>query len=410
MDLQFYTGSYNDHAPGGIAQISLDPLRGTGKVLRLTTDCPNPSFLAFHPRRNVLYAANELPDCARVTAYRIAENGSLTLLDTAEASGGGLCHIALSPRGNALYGANYGAGNLLAFALNEDGSFGPLLSNLWHQGHSSHPRQDGPRVHQAVLSPLDGRLIGVDFGANALFSYRLGPSGEIQGDSCVKSPLPPGEGPRHLVFDRRKRLSFGMPASSRHGILSGDPSADDGTLGTFSCGKSASDREPSLEGRLAYIITELGNRIYPADYDPETGAFSLKTPVSLVQDHRDPSITAGEIALSPDGKRLYASVRGADKIVVFQVPLQAGSPESRENPGLGTLRRIGEFPSGGREPRMFSFDPTGKWLLIANQGSNRVSVLPLNPETGLLATSKEKGIAKIPVSCVSFAAAKNSEA
>ncbi len=77
--------------------------------------------------------------------------------------------------------------------------------------------------------------------------------------------------------------------------------------------------------------------------------------------------------MHPNGKFVYGSNRGHDSIVVYQ-----------RDEKTGALTFLQHAPCGGKTPRHFKIDPTGKWLLCAHQDSNTISVLPLDPETGLL--------------------------
>ena len=80
------------------------------------------------------------------------------------------------------------------------------------------------------------------------------------------------------------------------------------------------------------------------------------------------------MVLHPSGKFLYASNRGDDNsIAVFAV--------DREK---GTLALIEFVPTGGKTPRNFAIDPTGKWLLAANQDSNNVVTFRINAKSGRL--------------------------
>ena len=38
----------------------------------------------------------------------------------------------------------------------------------------------------------------------------------------------------------------------------------------------------------------------------------------------------------------------------------------------------------GKNPRDFTFDPTGKWLLVANQDSDNIVIFKFNEGTGAL--------------------------
>jgi 6-phosphogluconolactonase len=59
----------------------------------------------------------------------------------------------------------------------------------------------------------------------------------------------------------------------------------------------------------------------------------------------------------------------------------------------------------GKAPRNFAIDPTGLWLIAANQNSDNVVVFRINTQTGrLTATGKQFQIGK-PV-CVVFVPAE----
>jgi 6-phosphogluconolactonase len=51
--------------------------------------------------------------------------------------------------------------------------------------------------------------------------------------------------------------------------------------------------------------------------------------------------------------------------------------------GTGRLKPVGHVPTGGRTPRHFTIDATGRWLLAANQNSDSVRVFRLDPASGL---------------------------
>jgi 6-phosphogluconolactonase len=81
--------------------------------------------------------------------------------------------------------------------------------------------------------------------------------------------------------------------------------------------------------------------------------------------------------LHPSGKFLYASNRGDDNsIAVFAV-----------NPSKGTLAHIENVATGGKTPRNFAIDPSGEWLLAANQDSNTVVTFRINRGSGHLTRS-----------------------
>jgi 6-phosphogluconolactonase len=47
---------------------------------------------------------------------------------------------------------------------------------------------------------------------------------------------------------------------------------------------------------------------------------------------------------------------------------------------------------GGKTPRNFTLDPTERWILVANQDSNGISVFARDPATGELANEVKSGV------------------
>ena len=86
---------------------------------------------------------------------------------------------------------------------------------------------------------------------------------------------------------------------------------------------------------------------------------------------------------------LLANRRGHDSIAVFSVDAKTGA-----------LKLTANVPSGGRTPRYFTLDPTGRFLLAANQESNNITVFKVDPNTGALTPSGEVVKTGAPVDLV----------
>ena len=74
--------------------------------------------------------------------------------------------------------------------------------------------------------------------------------------------------------------------------------------------------------------------------------------------------------MGPD--RLVAT-RGHDSIAIFAI-----------DQATGELSLVGFEPTLGRTPRNFAIDPTGTFLLAANQDSDTVVTFRIDEGTGLL--------------------------
>lgn len=87
---------------------------------------------------------------------------------------------------------------------------------------------------------------------------------------------------------------------------------------------------------------------------------------------------ASAIKVHPNGKYLYAANRGTptgneNSISAFSI-----------NSNNGKLELLGTFDSKGKVPRDFEIDPTGNYLIVANQLSENVVSFRINQETGML--------------------------
>jgi 6-phosphogluconolactonase len=76
---------------------------------------------------------------------------------------------------------------------------------------------------------------------------------------------------------------------------------------------------------------------------------------------------------------VYGSNRGHNSIVVFGF-----------DGGNGKLTYIENVSTGGKWPRNFTLDPSGKILLVANQNTDNIVSFTVDTKTGKLkATGKE---------------------
>jgi 6-phosphogluconolactonase len=87
---------------------------------------------------------------------------------------------------------------------------------------------------------------------------------------------------------------------------------------------------------------------------------------------------------------LYVSNRGHNSIAVFSVA---------ESTGALALDQV--VPTDGDWPRNFSLDPSGRWLLVANQRSDSIVVFGRDPETGRLTATNQRIVIPSPV-CLRF--------
>ncbi|MCQ4325095.1 lactonase family protein [Pseudomonas stutzeri] len=334
-------GSYtHDSDSPGIHRLRFDAEHGQLQPLQ-TVASHNPSWLVLDQQRRRLYATNENgpghPDpVGRVSAFAIGDDGELRPLGQASTLGDEPTHASLSIDGRYLFVSNYGSrenpgGSLAVLPLDTQGRPQPVTQLAAHQPSGVHPeRQRSAHVHSAVPAPDGRRLFVSDLGADRVFVYRYDPANAerpLQPAEPASIALPPGSGPRHLVF--------------------------------------------APDGRSAYLTLELSAQV--ARFAHVDGQLIRRQLIDLAEPGTGETHSPGAIHTSADGRFLYVSDRGDyNHIIVFAIEAD------------GALREIQRRASEGRAPREFAITPDGRFLLVANQLSDSLVLLRRDPDSGLL--------------------------
>ncbi len=343
-----YIGTYTGHGSEGIYVYRFEPASGALTHIGLAAKTDNPSFLAVSPRGTHLYAVNEI-DAGSVSAFRIdRKTGKLTELNRVSSRGSSPCALAVNRAGTFVLAANYGSGSVALFPIQADGSLAEASAFDQHAGSSAdRERQQGPHAHSASFSPDDRFALSADLGVDRVYVYRVdAASGALS--AVGAAGVPPGSGPRHLTF------------------------------------------HPG--GRFAYVINELASTV--SAFAWRAGALKqIGTASALPQGYQGRK-SGAEIQVHPNGRFLYVSNRGeANDIALIDVDAQTGG-----------LTPADHFVSGGRTPRSFGIDPTGRYLFVANQDSNNVTMFRIDPVDGRLTPSGRTVALSAPVSVLFVAA------
>ena len=331
-----FVGTYTGPTSQGIYAFRFDDSTGALTPLGLAAATPNPSFLAVSPDRRVLFAVNEISSfggerSGSVRSYRIdSAIGKLSEISVQSTQGADPCHLAIDATGRVLAVANYTGGNFVLLPV-EIGRLSPPMAIFAGAGSGPNKaRQNGPHAHAVVFDPANRFLIGADLGIDRLMVYRLDPSASDPQPTPAPASVSvaPGAGPRHFAF------------------------------------------HPN--GRLAFSINELDSTVTSFSWDQTAGVLTRGTSISTLPAEAPASNSTAEIAVHPNGRFLYGSNRGHDSIVAFSI-----APD-------GTLTPIEHEPTRGQTPRNFTIDPTGRWLIAANQRSGTLAVFSIDQKTGAL--------------------------
>jgi 6-phosphogluconolactonase len=355
-----YIGTYSGAKSKGIYVSRLDLSAGTLSAPILAAESANPSFLAVHPTRDLLYAVNEIGNyegkvSGSVSAFAInRETGALTALNRQPSVGGGPAHLSVDHGGRNVLVANYGGGSVTVLPIGNDGALKPASAFIQHTGSSVNAqRQKEPHAHSVIVDPADRFVYVADLGLDKVMIYRLDAAkGSLVANDPAFVTTEPGAGPRHFALHPK--------------------------------------------GRFAYVINEILNTVTAFTRDPERGGLTaLQTISTLPSDQKAlPNYSTAELLVHPSGKFLYGSNRGHDSIAVFSIDEKSGR-----------LTFVETQPTQGSTPRGFGIDPTGGYLLVGNQRSDSVIVFRIDPKTGRLTPTGSKIEVGSPVS-VKFVSAR----
>ncbi|OYC98735.1 lactonase family protein [Microbacterium sp. Yaish 1] len=325
----------------------------------------SPSWIARHPRLDVVYAALEFR--GEVQAYRRTGPDSWTPLGRPVAAGEAVCHVAVAPDGASLIASCWSDGRVVRMSIDAAGipsapviapaavdpygpdapaeptaddidlaaaaralreAAGPEFAHLVPGSEETAPRhpasdQDAEaarpsRSHQARYLP-GGLIVTTDMGLDLVRFWRDGPRGLRLVEQVA---LPLGSGPRHTLW------------------------------------------HPS--GHL-YVLTELSREVFVLAADRE-GRWRMLSATGLVGALDDD--TAAEIAMTPDGETIYAGVRGSNTLGVLRVR------------GAGDrLEQLALVDAGVHWPRHHVV--VRDTVLVAGQLSSEVVSMTRDPRTGV---------------------------
>ena len=328
-----YAGCYTlppagSGAAKGISVYRFDPDSGAMTHIHTSVGIPNPSFLAMDSRQRFLFAVNEQDDGFVSAFARDPDTGKLRFLNRQSAHGMWPCYISLDSSDRFALVANYGSGTVAALPIGDDGRLSQASSVIQHAGSSVHLRQGGPHAHMIAPAPGGKFLLATDLGTDQVIAYRLDTAtGELKADGATD--VEPGAGPRHFAF--------------------------------------------SPDGKRLYVLNEIASSMTVYDYDKETGTMAPRQTVSSLPADFTGENSCAHILVSPGGRFVYGSNRGHDSIAIWAVDEPSGE-----------ISLAGHESTQGRVPRNFAIDPTGKWLLAANQESDTIVTFRRDPETGML--------------------------
>ena len=322
-------GCYTDAShPNGLKMLELDESSGVMSVLA-ERHVSNALYQALSSDGKYIYSCTG-EGLASFRAEGLEPVDSISL-------GSCVCHVAVMPDGKRVAFADY-LGGFAGSVEVEDGRFGQVVKHQHSGSGPNLPRQSCAHCHQAIPTPDGKGYCVIDLGLDQIVEY---PSGR------VFRTLPSGAGPRHLLF------------------------------------------HPN--GRLAFLIYELGNLVSSLSWSPADGFKLLDTYSTVIdlsrkerKDHKDSAAAA--IRLTPDMRGIVVSNRGENSLVVFDFDESTGKLTFKARTMLA-----------GDWPRDFMF-ATDSLALVACERSGEVLALSYAKDDGVFKTIATLGGLFRPVS------------
>ncbi|WP_243835488.1 lactonase family protein [Maribacter spongiicola] len=323
-EVVLFVGTYTDNGSEGIYRFNLNLDRGELTNKSLAAKIKNPSYIAFSPDKNSLYAVSEVDDYKEndgsITTFSIKDT-VLVKINEQSTYGANPCFVGVSDDGKLVAVANYTGGNVAVYNALENGNLKPSPQVIDHKVIDS-----TKKAHAHMSSFLNGELIVSDLGLDRIKIYTA-TNGNYVPSVQKELVVAEGAGPRHFV---------------------------------------TSENEEFL-----YVINELNSTI--AMFQKEDGKYYGKKTYDTVASDFEGESYCADLHLSPDGKFLYGTNRGENTVVIFKIDQTTGK-----------LELVGRESVKGDWPRNFTMDSTGKYILVANQRSNNIVIFNRDVENGTL--------------------------
>lgn len=343
-----FVGSFTDKkSEEGIYVYAFNNETGEASLKFTLDSVTNTSFLKLSNNGKYLYSVmdSQMPYHGKIAAFAVDSiNGKLDLINTQDCGGLNPAHIDIDKTGKFLASSQYSDGSLSIFKIRDDGNLNPHSQVLRFKDSSVvKSRQEASHIHSSNFSPDNGFLFAHDLGADKIRGFSFDMSNQhsiLLSEDQIK--MKPGSGPRHFTFHPNSK--FG------------------------------------------YSIAELSGKITAFNY--KDGQLEFVEDYQSYQNNQE-IYRAADIHISPDGNFLYASNRGPeeDSISIFSV-----------NQANGNLTLIGHEPTYGKHPRNFAVDPSGKFLLVANQFTSNIIIFRRDIKTGKLSKLPKEIAVKNPSS------------
>lgn len=321
QDILFYALSDKSSLEKPISLCKLDSETGEISILESYAGVMQGNYMAISPdgKSLLVTSKNENRNRGGLVQFSIADDGSLTFQRDRFKPGGMPCYVSFTPDGKYAMSASYGD-DQISLHTYKDGVLGPQSDQV--------VKPDQSKGHYIRSGPSGKFVHAVFLGQDKVLNFMIEDGSFVENPNQLYFSLPEGYGPRHMVFHQNQVL--------------------------------------------AYILNELDASVTGCAYNAEKGVLTEFQNISMLPDGFEGNNSGAAIRLHPNGWFLYASNRGHNSIVVYQVQNDA------------TLVPVQHATENVNWPRDFNISPDGKYLLVANQKGDSIIVFSIDQKTGML--------------------------
>ncbi len=338
-----YVSCYTQGSKIGIRVYDVDMEKGTFHE-KDEVAISNSSYMTISHNRKHLYSITDMG----VEAYDIEPDGRIHTISQASINGMRGCYLSTDYTDRFLFVAGYHDGKITVMRVNEDGTLGEIVDEVYHKGIGSVADKNfRPHVNCVKMTRDNKYLLAADLGLDHVKVYRVDPaSGKLSMVDIIHSEQ--YSGPRHVKISR--------------------------------------------DGMYIYIIHESTCMVDVYRYIEENDnpEFEKIQSISTVNDYHAGDSAASALNLSDDFKYMLCSNAGDNSVTLFSIDEISGK-----------LEKIFCLPISGLYPKDAALFPDNRHLVSLNHENNTMTFFGVDPEKKTLVMCAKE--IKIPMpNCVVF--------
>lgn len=314
-----FVGTYTNGESKGVYTFDFDAKTGQLYNKKLIAEETNPSYLAFTKNKKFLYVINE------VANFGTSESGSVATYAMDMNGAYQKINIQSTNGAHPCHISLNAAEDKLVISNYSGGtvSLHEIHNGIVQPAFQVLNHNTEVQAHAHMAQFKGNQLFAADLGRNFIAEYTEKQAQDYRNSNVYS--MTENAGPRHFRFTK--------------------------------------------DEKFMYVINELNSTV--AVLKKSDNGFSLIQNITTIPEGFNDFNACADIQISSDEQFVYGSNRGENTIVVF-----------KRNTETGWLNKVQSVSVEGNWPRSFIIDPTGSFLLVANERSNHISVFKVDRTTG----------------------------